>query len=111
KSGITLRSPSGSSVYLIFSLIELLPFPPVACSEYPDLAPTVRKPNSQHATSNLSETVISFFTFAMGKIFGDHTARIGKGILGLYERDPMFSLIEEIFLQIPFEALLSHARA
>jgi hypothetical protein len=34
----------------------------------------------------------------MGKIFGDHTARIGKGILGLYERDPMFSLIEEILL-------------
>src|SRR5947199_5176434 len=90
KSGITLRSPSGSSVYLVFSLIELLPFPPVACSEYPDLAPAARKPNSQHAASNLFETVISFFAFAMGKIFGDHTARIGKGILDLYEQDPMF---------------------
>jgi hypothetical protein len=65
KSGTTFKGPNGSSVYLIFALINLLTLAPIACTVNPDKTTAVCKSDSQDAASNLSETVIPFFTMAV----------------------------------------------
>src|SRR5207237_638294 len=58
KSGTTLRSPRGSFVYLIFSLIDSLSFPPVAGPENPNDRVAVCEPDRQDPVVDPTEAVI-----------------------------------------------------
>jgi hypothetical protein len=54
KSGTTLGFPSGSSVYLIFSLIYPLAFPPVAGAKNPNHIVAIGKPDRQDPAFDLA---------------------------------------------------------
>src|SRR6185503_8544310 len=54
----TFRSPKGSSVYLIFSLIDSLSFPPVTRAMDADDVPAVGEPDRENAGTHLPEAVI-----------------------------------------------------
>jgi hypothetical protein len=44
----------------------------------------------------------------MGEVLRDHTARVGKGELGLCKRDPVLLLVFRILLGVPLELGLCH---
>ena len=54
KSGTTLRSPMGSSVYLIFSLIDSFSFTPIAGSVDADYVLSVSEANREDASESFS---------------------------------------------------------
>lgn len=54
-----MRSPRGSSVYLIIPLIDLFPFPPVAGSEYSNGIVAKRKPHGQDSTVDPTEAIMA----------------------------------------------------
>jgi hypothetical protein len=108
KSGTTLTGPIASSVYLIFALIDSFPSSPVASSKYSNHATAVCKPHSQYPASNSSEAVIPFLALAVGQVFSDNTVWISESVLGFSEGNPVFGLIQEILIGVPFEALLAH---
>jgi hypothetical protein len=51
----------GSSVYLIFALINLFTFAPIAGPEYPDTTMAVCESDSQNAVPDFPKAVITFF--------------------------------------------------
>jgi hypothetical protein len=108
KSGMTFSSPIGSSVYLIFVLINTFSFPPVAGTEYADGTPTIGKADRKDTTANFSEAVKPSFCLTMREIFRDDTLWISKGVLRLGEPHPMLGLIFEILVNVPFETRLAH---
>lgn len=108
KSEMTFTGPISSSVYLIFAFIDSFPSPPVASSKYSNYTTAVCKTDSQYPAPNSSEAVIPFLALAVGQVFSDNTVWIAENVLGFREADPVFDLIEEILLGIPFEALPAH---
>ena len=108
KSSTTSTGPTGSSVYLVFALINLFSLPPVTRSKYSDGSRSVSKPYGQDSTSIHTETIKPLLSFAMGKIFCDHPVWIRKCILGFSKANPVLYLVEPIFHRVPFKAVLSH---
>src|SRR6266700_3636308 len=82
KSGTILISPSGSSVYFIFVLINRLAFPPVTGSQNANNVVPIRKPYRDNAISDLAKTIVTHFFVAVVHVFSDDTMRIGEGVLG-----------------------------
>jgi hypothetical protein len=68
KSGMTFRSPSGSSVYPILAFIESLASPPVAGSDDSNDILAVRKAYGQDTFVDDAETVVSLLADALRKI-------------------------------------------
>ena len=63
---MTLSFPRGSSVYLIFSLINSLALAPVTGADDSDNVFAVCEPDRQNAAFDLAEAVIPLLTRAMG---------------------------------------------
>jgi hypothetical protein len=82
KSGTILTSPIGSSVYFIFELIYNLAFPPVTGSKYAYHVVPIGKAYRENSITDLAETIITHFIFAVVHVFGNDTMGICKGILG-----------------------------
>ena len=59
---MTLRSPSGSSVYLIFLLIDTSAFPPVAGSKNQNDIMPKRKSNGQDSAVDPAKAVVPRLT-------------------------------------------------
>src|SRR3990172_1439472 len=76
KSGTTFSGPIGSSVYLIFALIDLFPFSPIACTENSDNAKAVCKTDSQDTVADHAKTEIAFVAMTVRHIFGNNTVRV-----------------------------------
>lgn len=108
KSGTTLRSPRGSSVYLIFSLIDSFPLSPVAGPENPDHVLAVRETDRQDPALHPPEAVMALLLRAVGQVLRDHTRRIREGQLRLRERDSVLSLVRPILRRLPLEPDLWH---
>src|SRR2546427_12822315 len=83
KSGTTSRSPRGSSVYRIFSLIDSPSFLPVSSSVDADHLVAVSKAHGKDAASDLAEAVVPPFGRAVGKVLCDDAPSIGEGELRL----------------------------
>ncbi|MCC2641691.1 MAG: hypothetical protein K0S45_2104 [Nitrospira sp.] len=83
---MTLRSPRGSSVYFIFSLIDPPAFPPVAGSENPNDAIAKRTTNGQD--SDQAETVMPLLAWALRQVLCNHVAWISKGKLSQVTLQP-----------------------
>src|SRR6187549_2729026 len=66
KSGTTARSPRGSSVYRIFSLIDPFSFAPVSSPVDADDLGAVRKADRQDSATDLAKAVIAFLSRAVG---------------------------------------------
>jgi hypothetical protein len=81
KSGMTFKSPRGSSVYLIFSVIDSLAPSPVTGTKDSNKAPPVSKANRENALSNLAKAVVPLFARAVREILGDYASRIRKSEL------------------------------
>lgn len=79
----------GSSVYLIFALINSLAFPPVAGAEDTNHASAIGKPDSQNAALDLAETEISLLALAVSQVFRNDTMRVSEGVLSQGEWYPM----------------------
>ena len=109
KSGTTLGSPSGSSVYLILSFIDSLSFPPIAGSEDSDYIVTVSKPNSENPTVYPAETEVPQFLGTMGMVFSDDTPSVGKGDLRHRKGNSVLFLVLLVLLRIPIEPSLRHS--
>jgi hypothetical protein len=95
-------------VYLIFALIDLLAFPPVAGTEDADSTPTVRKSDCENAAAYFPEAVVPFFRLTMGEVFSNDTVWISEGVLRLRERHAVLGLIFAVLLDVPLEARLAH---
>src|SRR2546425_7441345 len=91
KSGTTLGFPRASSVYLIFSLIYPLAFPPVAGAKNPIDIVAIGKPDRQDPAFELAEAVEPLFTRAVGRILGNDADGIGEGQLRLANDTPCFA--------------------
>jgi len=110
KSGTTLRFPRGSSVYLIFPLIDVLALSPVAGPEDPDHVLAVREADRQDPAFDPPEAVMALLLQAVGQVFRDHTLRIREGQLRLREGDSVLSLVRPILRRLPLEPGLWHQR-
>ena len=104
---MTLAS-NGSSVYLIFVLINSLAFPPVTGTEDTNHTSAIGNADSQNATLDLTETEIALLVLTVSKVFRDHTMRVGESVLSQGERYPMLKLVFSIFVGIPFKLYLFH---
>jgi hypothetical protein len=93
---------------VIFAVIDLPAFPPIAGAEDADDPPTVRESNRENPALHGPEAVVPLFRLTMGEVFSDDTAWICEGILRLRERHTVFSLVFEVFLDVPFEACRAH---
>ena len=77
---MTLAS-MGSSVYLIFPLINHLSLSPIAGSKDANRTATIGKSDGENTAFDLSETEVAFFCFAVSEVFRHDTPGIGEGIL------------------------------
>lgn len=77
---MTLAS-NGSSVYLIFVLINSLAFPPVTGAEDTNHASAIGKAGSRNAAFDLAETEIALLALAVSEVFRDDTMRVGESVL------------------------------
>jgi len=93
KSGTTVSFPSGSSVYLILSLIDLPSLAPVPGPEDANHASTVREPHREDTTLDPTEAVVSSFARAVRPVLREDAAWIGEGELRPCERDSMLLLV------------------
>src|SRR5712691_1163415 len=108
KSGTTLGFPRGSSVYLIFSLIYSLAFPPVAGAKNPNDIVAVGKPDRQDPAFDLAETGEPLFTGTVRPILGNDTDGIGEGPLRLGERHAVLCLVLLVLAGVPAEPGFRH---
>jgi hypothetical protein len=104
KSAIIRGLPIGSSVYLIFVVIDLLSFPPVAGTENTHDAGAIGEANSKNAGLDTSKAEIASFSRAVLDILGDYTARVGKCQLRGGEIDAVLEPIRPILGGIPVES-------
>jgi hypothetical protein len=104
KSGMTFSSPSGSSVYLIFSVINSLAPSPVTSAKDSNDTLAVGKANREDAAPNLAKAVIPLLARAVRQVLSDHASRIGESELRYGEGNPMFRLVFSILDRIPVES-------
>ncbi len=62
KSETTLGLPKGSSVYLIFALIELLSPPPIAGTKDANNALSIGESDGEYATAHRAKAEVALFT-------------------------------------------------
>jgi hypothetical protein len=93
----------GSSVYVIFLLINLLPLSPIACSNDPDSSFSNGKADRHDTALHLAEAEKAIFIPAVIQVFNDNTLKIGKGILGFIERNSVLFLVLCILGVVPFK--------
>src|SRR6185436_122145 len=109
KSGTTLTLPRGSSVYLVFALMDFLSFSPISRAEDSDDVVAVGKPDRKDAVIHQAEAVMPDFFRAVRRVFGDYAIRIGKRQLRHGKRNPVLFAILPVLLLVPFEPGLCHA--
>src|SRR6266850_464989 len=107
KSGTTLTSPRGSSVYLIFSLIDSFSFAPISCAVDTDNFLAVSEPHREDAGTHPPEAVVPLFARAVGHILRDNALRVSEGNLRHREGHTVLFLVLLILVRIPFEPGLS----
>jgi len=108
KSGTTFSSPSGSSVYLIFPVIDPLASSPVTGTKDSNYTLTVREPNGENTVSNLAKAVIPLLAGTVREILGYHAPGIGKSKLCCGEGNPMFRLVFPVLVRVPIETGFGH---
>ncbi len=108
KSETTLGFPRGSSVYLIFSLIYPLAFPPVAGAKNPNDIVAIGEPDRQDPAFDLAETVEPLFTGTVRRILGNDADGIGERQLRLGERHAVLCLVFLVLAGIPIEPGFRH---
>src|SRR5579859_3441813 len=108
KSGTTFGSPSGSSVYLIFPLIDSPSFPPIAGSEDPDYIVTVGKPDGENPAVNPTKTVVAQLPGTMGVVLRDDTPAVDESNLRHRKGHPVLFPVLLVLLRIPIEPRLRH---
>src|SRR5712691_4471255 len=101
KSATTLGFPRGSSVYLIFSLIYPLAFPPVTGAKNPNDIVAIGKPDRQDPAFDLAEAIEPFFTRTVRRILGNDADGIGEGQVRLDERHAVLCLVFLILAGVP----------
>lgn len=99
---MTLAS-MGSSVYLIFVLINCLSLSPVTSAKYANHTTAIGKADGENASIGLAETEIAFFRFAVREIFGYDPAVIRKSILCQRKRYAMFFLVFNVLVFVPLK--------
>jgi hypothetical protein len=104
KSGTTLGLPKGSSVYLIFALIELLTLSPIAGANDTNDARPVGEPDGDYATANRAKAEVALFAGAMRRILGDHPLRVSKCELRDGETNAVLKLILAVLCRVPLES-------
>ena len=98
-------------MYLIFALIDLLAFPPIACPEDANNIISVRKAHREDALPNPAKAIVPTFNRTVGAVFCDNATRICEGELRFCEGHPVLFPVLPILLWIPLEPSLSHAEA
>ena len=87
KSGTTLIFPRGSSVYLIFALIDAFALSPIAGSKYANDARSICEADRHDRSADLAKAEEPCLGFAVPQVFGYHAAGIRERQLGLSEAD------------------------
>ena len=106
KSLITLSSPKGSSVYLIFVFIYFPPFSPISGSKYPDNIASICKSHGHYSFADTSNAIESIFLSAVINVFDNNSLWIKKGVLSYWKRYIVFGLILIILFSIPIKTYL-----
>jgi len=105
---MTLTSPMGPSVYVIFLLIDPFAFPPIARAEDADGAFPIRKPDSENAFAYASETEEARFMLAVRNILRNHAHGISECVLRKTKGDTMLFTVLPVFVSIPLEFTIHH---
>ena len=87
KSGTTLSLPSGSSVYLIFELIDAFALSPIAGSKYANDAGSICEADRHDRSADSAKAEEPCLGFAVLPVFGYHAAGIRERQLRLSEAD------------------------
>ncbi len=98
-------------MYLIFALINLFAFSPIACTKYANYVVTIRKAYRENALANQAKAEMPVFNGTVRMIFRDNTAGVCKGDLCLSKRHAVLILIFAILFGIPLEPSFGHAKA
>lgn len=93
KSSTTFTSPIGSSVYFIFSFIDLLPLSPISGADDSDLAIAISESYRHNSIRNVAQAILPLFLSAVRHIFQYDTVFIQKGELSQPKGNAVFDLI------------------
>jgi hypothetical protein len=105
---MTFSLPSGSSVYLILSLIDCLSLSPVTSTKDSNGILPIRESNRQYSAIDLAKAVVPLLPGTMGKIFSDHANWIRERKLRDREGDAMLPLVLLILVPVPLETCPRH---
>src|SRR6266700_1564459 len=108
KSGTTLGFPRCSSVYLIFSLIYPLAFPPVPGTKNSNDLVAIGKPDRQDPAFDLAETVEPLFTGTVRPVLGNDADGSGESQLRPGERHAVLCLVLLVLAGVPVEPGFRH---
>jgi len=81
KSSITLTSPRGSFVYLIFFFIDSLSLSPIARPNDANHTFSICKADRHYFISYFAKTIVAFFRSTVANILSNHTIGIVKSVL------------------------------
>jgi hypothetical protein len=105
----TASSPGGSSLYLVFFFINFLSSAPCASADDAYSPISEGKPDCHNSLVNPANAKVSVFSHTAAKIVDDYPVWVGKRILGVVKGNPMFYLILNILVRIPFKAFHAHS--
>ena len=94
---MTFGSPIGSSLYLIFLLIDGLSLSPITGADDPDDVRPPGKANCHDTAINNAEAEVALLALAMRGVLRNDTLRIPERTLGVAERNPCFSTFSVFF--------------
>jgi hypothetical protein len=100
----------GSSVYLIFAVINSPALSPVTGSKYANDTSAIGKADGKNAAFDLAETEIAFFSSAVSEVLSYDTAGVSEGVLCQRKRYPMFFLVFGVLGCIPLKPKISLAQ-
>jgi len=100
---MTLTSPIGPSVYVIFLLIDSFAFPPISCAEDADDTFAIREPDRENAFAHATQTEVARLLLAVRHILRNHAQGVGKCVLRQAKGDAVLFPVLPVFLGIPFE--------
>ena len=105
---MTLTSPMGPSVYVIFLLIDPFAFPPISCAEDANDAFPIREPDCENTFAYASEAEEARFLLAVRNILRNHAQGVSESVLRKAKGDTVLLTVLPVFLGIPLEFTIDH---
>jgi hypothetical protein len=93
---------------LILFFIDSLSLSPVSRAKNANDPASICEPNRHDAIPDPAQAVVPLFSLAMLLVGQNHTAGIGKGILGIAKAHTMLLSVERVLVRIPLKPRCIH---